>query len=106
MNSDGTLNWEYDPQVTGTGESTPVIAENGTIYYAVKPGEKLVAVTAGGNFIWEYDLNTYYINTAAVASDGTIYVGGGGIFMQSTLMDHENGEKQGQVVHMMGLLHL
>ncbi|MEH7542409.1 PQQ-binding-like beta-propeller repeat protein [Bacillus thuringiensis] len=68
LNKDGSIKWIKD-DVTYLN-STPVIAEDGTIY--VVKG-KLTALNPDGSIKWQVkDVNTY--NTPIIDSEGTVYV--------------------------------
>ncbi len=79
MYPNGTLKWSTD--IGGTVETSPAIAEDGTIYvgthFAPIYGTHLFAIDHNGTHKWEYNTGNM-LTSPAIAEDGTVYVGDGG----------------------------
>ncbi|MEH7460252.1 PQQ-binding-like beta-propeller repeat protein [Bacillus sp. JJ1127] len=71
LNPDGTLKWKKS--IMKGGYSTPVIAEDGTIYVTA---DNLTAFNPDGSIKWQ--VKTPYNTTPVLDRDGTIYVRGKG----------------------------
>ncbi|PEA54906.1 hypothetical protein CON64_10475 [Bacillus pseudomycoides] len=69
FNPDGSVKWKKE--IKNGGSSTPVIAEDGTIYVTAS---ELTAFNPDGSTKWQ--VKTPYGNTPVLDSDGTIYVRG------------------------------
>lgn len=70
IGSDGTLQWELD---TGVTVSSPTLSEDDIVY--VGGSSQFYAVSVTGSVTWSYQVGGDIDATAAIASDGTIYVG-------------------------------
>ncbi len=67
--SAGTLRWHWEPQQKGVAISGPLVAPDGTIYYAI--GSRVEAVTADGQALWEARARTKYrTKPPALSPDG------------------------------------
>jgi len=75
----GSLKWSFE--VGGNVESSPAIAEDGTIYvgthFALVYGTYLFAINPDGTLKWKYKTGDMY-SSPAIGDDGTIYFGDGG----------------------------
>ncbi|HDR7737469.1 TPA: PQQ-like beta-propeller repeat protein [Bacillus thuringiensis] len=69
LNPNGSLKWKKE--IMGGGSSTPVIAEDGTIYVAAR---NLIAFNPDGSIKWQ--VNASSIDTPVLDHDGTIYLKG------------------------------
>lgn len=70
--SNHRLQWSYP--TGGTVESSPAIADDGTIYVG-SYDNNLYAVTPDGNLKWQFPTGDKIESSPAIAADGTIYVG-------------------------------
>jgi outer membrane protein assembly factor BamB len=70
--SGGTQKWTYT--VGNIIDSTPAIADNGTIYVG-SYDKKLYAFHADGTCKWACDLSGWIFSSPAVARNGTVYIG-------------------------------
>ncbi|HZX44244.1 MAG TPA: PQQ-binding-like beta-propeller repeat protein [Candidatus Nanoarchaeia archaeon] len=69
---DGTLKWKFKTQ--DWLESSPSIAEDGTLYTGSKEG-RIYALDAEGTKKWEYATGDGISGTPAIAKDGTLFIG-------------------------------
>ncbi len=72
FNPDGTLKWRF--KVQDWIESSPSIAEDGTVYTGSKEG-RVYALNPDGSKKWEFVTGDGVSGTPAIAKDGTLYVG-------------------------------
>lgn len=72
FNPDGTLKWRF--KVQDWIESSPSIAEDGTIYTGSKEG-RVYALNPDGTKKWEFVMGDGISGTPAIAKDGTLYIG-------------------------------
>lgn len=79
----GTLEWRY--QAGATIASSPVISEEGIIYFGVMgPGNdkgRIYAVYPNGTEKWHYDTGYWIVSDPAIAEDGTVYIGSGDSYL-------------------------
>ncbi len=77
FDSGGREAWrlELGDGVVQSERSSPVVAEDGTIYVGSFNGSMLHAVTPAGQLKWAYPVGSTY-STPALDADGTIYIGG------------------------------
>lgn len=68
----GTLKWKFKTQ--DWIETSPSIAEDGTIYTGSKEG-KIYALNPDGTKKWDYQTGDGIGGTPAIGKDGTIYIG-------------------------------
>ena len=54
--------------------SSPVLAADGTIYFASRDGS-LYAARANGEYLWDYMTDGEILSSPAIGPDGTIYIG-------------------------------
>jgi len=84
LNPDGTLKWKYNTGKSVSIGSSPVIAEDGTIYLGVN--DVFHAINPDGTLKWTYTVDPGFVAanglfpndiicTPAIDSDGTIYFG-------------------------------
>lgn len=64
--------WTYDTGISTS--TTPVIGENGTVYYGAMD-RYFYAVNSDGNLDWRYRNTSNVVGSAAIDSDGSIYYG-------------------------------
>ncbi len=78
MYPNGTLKWTYE--IGGNVETSPAIAEDGTIYvgthWAPGYGTYLYAINPDGTLKWKYETEDM-LTSPAIGDDGTIYVSDG-----------------------------
>ena len=78
IHPDGTLKWRHDLSTTPprpSGDSSPAIAPDGTVYVGTPTGE-LLAMNPDGSLKWlEWMVSTDILSSPAVAADGYIWVG-------------------------------
>lgn len=85
INADGTLKWKREN--IGDVQSSPSIGADGTIYFSTSYSswEKgyVYAVNPDSSLKWRYDedVSVYDDSSAAIASDGTVYIGCGGYLL-------------------------
>lgn len=99
MNPDGSLKWSRD---LGQPAYSPAIGSNGNIY-VMDPKYIVHAFSPEGAVLWtfnNYDIPDFYKRdmgqrTPAIADDGTIYVGGDGLYA----LDPLTGIKRWHVAH-------
>ncbi len=72
FNSDGSLKWKFKTQ--DWVESSPSIADDGTIYTGSKEG-RVYALNPDGSKKWEFVTGDGIGGTPAIARDGTLYIG-------------------------------
>ena len=75
VNPDGTLQWKYNMGRYNFG-SSPVIGADGTIYIPITNGTvgTLYALCYNGTLKWTYSTGSIQGSSAAICSDGTIYI--------------------------------
>jgi hypothetical protein len=79
----GSLRWQLTQlggkslNTTGTGDMSPALAADGTIYLAVE--SLLVSISPDGVWNWGTSLACGWNSSPVIASDGTILVGGCGV---------------------------
>lgn len=73
LNSDGTYKWHFEAGI-GTILSSPVLAENGTIYFG-SDDSYLYALNPDGTLKWSYQTGDMVRSSPAIGGDGTIYFG-------------------------------
>jgi len=83
LNSDGTVKWTYNSGQNSHINSSPVIAEDGTIYFPAS--NILYAMNSDGTLKWTFKGDPDYIGdsiyenyigiTPSIGADGTIYFG-------------------------------
>lgn len=82
FNADGSVKWAYtpgppDPPYNTVATSSPVIAEDGNVYFAWvnnnQPGVQSIGPDGMG--LWTFDTPEQCSSTPAIAADGMIYVG-------------------------------
>ncbi|MFC1539298.1 PQQ-binding-like beta-propeller repeat protein [Candidatus Latescibacterota bacterium] len=74
FNPDGTINW-INTEINNPGDSSPVIAADGTIYVGSDEGTEgcsLYALDKAGNIKWNYPMGKY-ITTALIGTGGIVY---------------------------------
>lgn len=99
MNPDGSVKWSVN---LGQPAYSPAIDQNGNIY-VTDPKYIVHALSPQGNVLWtfvDYDDPNFYKRdmeqrTPAIAADGTIYVGGDGLYA----LDPATGNKRWHVSH-------
>jgi large repetitive protein len=79
LNPDGMLAWSYYIGGGGSPACAPAVANDGTIYYGNAYNE-IFALNADGTPQWAFpvdpgDLTSVTQTTAAIAADGTVYIG-------------------------------
>jgi outer membrane protein assembly factor BamB len=85
--ADGSRKWRISIPGYRKVRASPVIAPDGSIYFATRAGAvgypaTLIAVSPGGSIIWEYTVETVHqtpddiYSTPSVGADGLIYFGG------------------------------
>lgn len=78
IHPDGTFKWRQDLSTTPprqSGDSSPAIATDGTVYVGTPTGE-LLAVNPDGSRKWrEWMVSSWILSSPAVAADGYIWVG-------------------------------
>ena len=72
LNPDGSLKWKYE--TGGWVLSSPVIGEDGAIYFGSGDGN-LYALNPNGGLKWSYSTGEWILSSAAIGQDGTIYFG-------------------------------
>ena len=76
IKSDGTLNWKYLTDLDRLSRHSPIIAEDGTIYFIA---DSAYAFTREGNVKWTLalgeNINTHHRPVPAVDQNGNIYMG-------------------------------
>jgi outer membrane protein assembly factor BamB len=84
INPDGTEKWRYPVLVSADTWSSPTIDRDGTIYVGSSNDEEnklngyVYAINPDGTLKWEFEGQSDIFPTAAIADDGTIYIGTGG----------------------------
>ena len=74
LNSDGTLKWSF--AAGDWVDAVPALSQDESVLYIGSWDNKLYAVdTQTGTEIWSYTTGNYIVSSAAVAQDGTVYVG-------------------------------
>ena len=73
FNPDGTLKWRF--KVQDWIESSPSIAEDGTVYSGSKEGRVYAINPKDGSKKWEFVTGDGISGTPAISKDGTLYVG-------------------------------
>jgi outer membrane protein assembly factor BamB len=76
IGQDATLRWDFKSRGVNMNTASPVIATDGTIYFAHADCH-LYAFDSFGSKKWDVDLHDYDPSTPVLASDGTIFVAGG-----------------------------
>jgi outer membrane protein assembly factor BamB len=76
IGQDATLRWDFKSRGTNLNTASPVIAADGTIYFA-HSDHHLYAFDSFGSKKWDVDLHDYDPSTPVLATDGTIFVAGG-----------------------------
>lgn len=76
IGQDSSLRWEFKSKGNNMNTASPVIASDGTIYFA-HADYHLYAFDSFGSKKWDVDLHDYDPSTPVLASDGTIFVAGG-----------------------------
>jgi len=77
LDPSGRTRWIYEFEFPDWNLSTPLIGADGTIYTGTFSHERaFYAITPDGRLKWKFRTD-YWIGGAAIAADGTIYVGGG-----------------------------
>jgi outer membrane protein assembly factor BamB len=79
INTDGTLKWKY--QVGGSLVTSPVIADDGSIYvstYVSVVSNYLYAINSDGTEKWKYFMDGLILSEPCLGSDGTIFIGSPG----------------------------
>ncbi len=76
INPNGTIKWRYKCYV----ESSPTIAEEGTIYFTHSGRSppyngKIIAVYPNGTLKWDFKTNHMVHSSPAIGLDGTVYAG-------------------------------
>jgi outer membrane protein assembly factor BamB len=73
----GSIIWTYPTVANASIQTSPVIGEDGTIYFSGGVGDyNLHAVHANGTNSWTHFVYPYFFtSTPSVGADGTIYVG-------------------------------
>ncbi|PRX23249.1 outer membrane protein assembly factor BamB [Orenia metallireducens] len=72
INSDGTLKWDYKLSEEDYVETTPAVAEDGTVYLANR--KKIYAINPDGIKKWSISLESEISSSPVLGIDGTIYV--------------------------------
>lgn len=73
FNPDGTLKWRF--KVQDWIESSPSVAEDGTIYTGSKEGRVYAINPKDGSKKWEFVTGDGISGAPAIAKDGTLYIG-------------------------------
>ncbi len=74
MHNTGTEKWRFD--VEGLIEDTPVIDDDGNIYFGAFVDHYLYCLFPDGSLKWKYKADSYmWGSSPAIDEDGTIYVG-------------------------------
>jgi outer membrane protein assembly factor BamB len=76
VGQDGALRWQYDSRGTSLNTASPIIAPDGTIYFAHADGH-LYAFDSLGSKKWDLEMAAAVAATPLLAADGTIFVLGG-----------------------------
>jgi outer membrane protein assembly factor BamB len=82
VNPEGTRKWRFGAGATIA--SSPVIAEDGTIYFGcMGPGDigRIYALNPNGTEKWQYDTGYWITSDPAIGDDGTIYIGSGDTYL-------------------------
>jgi len=69
----GQVKWSLKVGGVNRNNSSPSIADNGTIYIGTSTG--IAAVSPGGNLLWSFNAESPVSATPAIGADGTIYFG-------------------------------
>jgi outer membrane protein assembly factor BamB len=69
----GQVKWSLKVGGVNRNNSSPSIANDGTIYIGTSTG--IVAVSSAGNLLWSFNANSKVSATPAIGSNGTIYFG-------------------------------
>ena len=80
LRPDGTVAWSFFNDFSYTNEisgGAPVLAPDGTIVYGTLGASDgwVVALTKAGTLKWKFHVGSSVISPAAIAEDGTVYVG-------------------------------
>ena len=78
----GSIDWHVSLPGTYPTQNGPAIGRNGAVY-AADDFSSLVAITPAGAITWTSEASGYYVNPA-IASDGTIVIGGSALTAIST----------------------
>jgi len=73
VGQDATLHWDFKSRGNSLNTASPLVASDGTIYFAHADGH-LYAFDSSGSQKWSLDLNGYDASTPMLAADGTIFV--------------------------------
>jgi outer membrane protein assembly factor BamB len=76
VGQDATLHWDYKSRGNSLNTASPLVATDGTIFFAHADGH-LYAFDSFGSQKWSLDLNGYDAATPILAADGTIFALGG-----------------------------
>jgi outer membrane protein assembly factor BamB len=76
IGQDATLRWDFNSRGNNLNTSSPLVAADGTIYFA-HSDHHLYAFDSFGSKKWDVDLHDYDPSSPVLASDGTIFVAGG-----------------------------
>jgi len=68
----GTLKWKYP---TDDIYSSPVIGDEGTIYFGDSENWKIIAINPDGTSKWVYKTNHVIYSSPSIGPDGTVYCG-------------------------------
>ncbi len=76
VGQDGALRWQYDSRGSSLNTASPIVAADGTIYFAHADG-RLYAFDSLGTKKWDLDMAAAVAASPMLASDGTLFVLGG-----------------------------
>jgi len=79
--SNGVRKWRFNAGHLATLASSPIVAEDGTIYFGAMGPDydrgRVYAVNPNGTEKWYYDTGDWITSDPAIGDDGTIYIGSG-----------------------------
>jgi hypothetical protein len=73
LKSDGSLKWEYSPEIGRSTSSTMAVDKDGTLYY-YSHTDRVFALTSDGKLKWQYEIDNGSDGfPPVIGPDGTIY---------------------------------